>query len=92
MATMAQFGIFYRNDLSYFFFFFFFFYLQGTPMLPTKFRVSWPFSSSEEGNNRFSRWPPSWISDLNDFGYFYIYVIPMLPTNFQINWRFGTGK
>ena len=48
------------------------FYLQGTPMLPTKFRVSWPFSS-EEGRNRFSRWPPSWISDWNDFSYFYIY-------------------
>ena len=42
-------------------------------MLPTKFRVSWPFSSEEEGENRFSRWPPSWISDWNDFSYFYIY-------------------
>ena len=31
-------------------------------MLPTKFRVNWPFSSAEEGKNRFSRWPPSWIS------------------------------
>ena len=42
-------------------------------MLPTKFRVNWPFSSEEEGKNRFSRWPPSWISDRNDFSYFYIY-------------------
>ena len=40
-----------------------FFYLQVTPMLPTKFRVNWPFSSEEEGKNRFSRWPPSWISN-----------------------------
>ena len=48
------------------------FYLQVTPMLPTKFRVNWPFSSEEEGQNRFSRWPPSWISDRNDFSYFYI--------------------
>ena len=42
-------------------------------MLPIKFRVNWPFSSEEEGKNRFSRWPPSWISDWNDFSYFYIY-------------------
>ena len=25
------------------------FYLQVTPMLPTKFRVNWPFISEEEG-------------------------------------------
>ena len=42
-------------------------------MLPTKFRVNWPFSSEEEGKNRFSRWPQSWISNRNDFSYFYIY-------------------
>ena len=47
--------------------------LQVTPMLPTKFRVNWPFSSEEEGKNRFSRWPPPWISDRNDFSYFYVY-------------------
>ena len=35
-------------------------------------QVSWPFSSEEEGKYRFSRWPPSWISNLNDFSYFYI--------------------
>ena len=35
-------------------------------MLPTKFRVNWPFGSGEEAKNRFSRWLPwqtSWISD-----------------------------
>ena len=40
--------------------------LRVTPMLPTKFRVNWPFSSGEEAKNRFSRWLPwrsSWISD-----------------------------
>ena len=42
-------------------------------MLPTKFQVSWPFSSEEEGKNRFSRWPPSWISDRNNFSYFNIF-------------------
>ena len=40
--------------------------LRVTPMLPTKFRVNWPFSSGEEAKNRFSRWLPwwpSWISN-----------------------------
>ena len=48
------------------------FYLQMTQMLPTKFRVNWPFSSGE-AKNRFSKWPSwrsFWISDLNDFSYF----------------------
>ena len=49
------------------------FYLQVIPMLPTKFRVSWSFSSEGEGKNRFSRCPTSWISDWNIFSYFYIY-------------------
>ena len=44
-------------------------------MLPTKFRVNWPFSSSEEGKNRFLRWPPSWISNRNNFSYLYIYKL-----------------
>ena len=44
--------------------------LQVAPMLPTMFRVKWPFGSGEEAKNRFSRWPPSWISDRNDFSYF----------------------
>ena len=46
--------------------------LQIITMLPTKFRVNWPFSS-EEAKNRFSRrppWPPSWISDRDNFSYF----------------------
>ena len=32
-----------------------FFYVQVTLMLPTKFRVKWPFGSAEEAKNRFSR-------------------------------------
>ena len=40
-------------------------------MLPTKFRVKWHFGSGEEVKNRLSRWPPSWISDCNDFSYFW---------------------
>ena len=43
--------------------------LQVSPMLLTKFQVNKPFSSGE-AKNRFSRWPPSWISDWNDFSYF----------------------
>ena len=47
--------------------------LWVTPMLPTKFRVNWPFGSGE-AKNRFSRWLPwlpSWISDWHDFSYFW---------------------
>ena len=47
--------------------------LRVTLMLPTKFRVNWPFGSKEEAKNRFSRWlpwRPSWISDWHDFSYF----------------------
>ena len=50
------------------------FYLQVTHMLPTKFRVKWPFSSGEEAKNRCSRWLPwwpCWISDWNNFSYFW---------------------
>ena len=53
--------------------------LRVTPMLPTKFRVNWPFSSGEEAKNRFSRWlpwRPSWISDWHNFSYFLIYKSP----------------
>ena len=48
--------------------------LRVTPMLPTKFRVNWPFGSEEEAKNRFSRWlpwRPSWISDWHNFSYFW---------------------
>ena len=48
------------------------FYLQVTLIFSTKLRVNWPFSSEEERWNRFSRWPPSWISDRNDFSHLYI--------------------
>ena len=47
--------------------------LQVIPMLPTKFRVNWPFGSGEEAKNRFSTWLPRrsfWIFDRNDFSYF----------------------
>ena len=44
--------------------------VQVTLMLPTKFQVNWPFCSGEEGKNRFSRWPPPWILDQNNFSYF----------------------
>ena len=39
------------------------FALQDTPMLPTKFQVSWLFSSGGEAKNIFSRWRPCLISD-----------------------------
>ena len=69
--------------------------LQVTPMLPTKFRVNWPFSSGEEAKNRFSRWlpwRPSWISDCTILAIFDLQVTPMSPTRFEVNWPFGAGE
>ena len=37
-----------------------------------KFQVNWPFGSAAEPENRFSRWPPSCISDRNNFSYFWV--------------------
>ena len=51
-----------QNDFGYF-------WSTVTLMLPTKFQVTWPFSSGE-AKNRFSRWQPSWTSDQNNFNYF----------------------
>ena len=46
--------------------------LQFTLILPTKFRVSRPFGSGEEAQNRFSSWLPcrsSWNSDRNNLSF-----------------------
>ena len=68
------------------------FELQVIPILPTRFRVNWPFVLGEEAKNKFSRWPPSWISDRNNFSYFCSTRHPMLPTKFRVNWPFDSGE
>ena len=53
-----------------------FFYLQDAMILPTKFRVSWPFGSGDV-QTRFSRWwswQPFWILHRNDFYYYYFFM------------------
>ena len=55
--------------------------LQVTLMLSTKPQVNWPFGSGE-AKHLFTRWWPSWISDLNYFSYFYLQDTRMLPTKF----------
>ena len=52
-------------------------------MFPTKLQVNWPFGSGKEAKNRFSIWPPSWISDQNNFNYFYLQVAPMFLPSFK---------
>ena len=50
------------------------FHLPVNPVLPTEFRLKWPFGSEEDVKNRFSKWPswwPPWISDWNGFSYFW---------------------
>ena len=47
-------------------------------MLPNnKFQDNWTFRSGEEAKNRFSRWQPSWISDLNNLSYFWYTSHPL---------------
>ena len=65
---------------------------QVTLMLPTKFKVSWPFSSGEEAKNRFKRRQPSWIFVGNNLVSFDLQVTLMLPTKFQVNWSFSSAK
>ena len=62
--------------------------LQVALILPTKFHVKWPFSS-EEAQNRFSRWP-SWISDWSHFSYFWSRNCP--DTSCQVNCPFSSGE
>ena len=53
--------------------------LQVTPMLPTKFGVSWLSVQEKKGKISFWRWQPwwpSWISNLNDFSYFWSISLP----------------
>ena len=51
---------------------FFYFWSTRHPKLPTPIRAKWPFGSGEQVK---SRWPPSWISDQQDFPTF-IYKSP----------------
>ena len=63
-------------------------------MLPTKFRVNWPFSSGEEAKNfqdcchgSHLGYPIGTILAIFD-----LQVTPMSPTKFGINWPFGAGE
>ena len=59
--------------------------LQVAPILPTKFRVNWPFGSGEEVQ-QFVKWWPSWIFDLNDFSYF-----SSTDTSYQVSSQLAFG-
>ena len=69
--------------------------LQVTPMLPIKFRASWPFGSAEEAKIDFQDG-----SHGGHLGYlirtilaiFHLLVNQMLPTNFGVNWPFSSGE
>ena len=61
-------------------------------MLPTKFRVNWPFGSGKEAKYRFSRWPPPLDFSQNNLGIFYQQVTLVLPTKFRVNWPLGSGE
>ena len=62
-------------------------------MLPSKFRVNWPFSSGEEAKNKFQ-------DDGGHLGLpigmnlaiFDLQVSLLTPTKFQVKWPFGSGE
>ena len=57
-------------------------------MLPTKFRVNWPFCSGEDAKNGgHLGFPIRKILPI-----FNLQVTPMLPTKFPVNWPFGSGE
>ena len=63
--------------------------LQVTQMLPTKFRVNWPFGSGE-GKNRFSRRLGFPIGTI--LATFDLQVTLMLLTKFRVKWPFHSGE
>ena len=65
-----------------------------TQMLPTKFRVNWPFGSGEDAKNRFLGGRHGGHLEFligTILSIFDLQVSPMLPTKFQANWSFGSG-
>ena len=59
-------------------------------MLPTKFRVSWPFGSGEEAKNRFSRCLGPAIQTV--LAIFDLQVTPKLPNQVRVSWPFGSEE
>ena len=69
--------------------------LLVTQMLPTQFRVNWPFGSGEEAKIDFQdgchgAYPGFMISTI--LAIFDLQVTPMLPTKFGVKWPFGSGE
>ena len=66
-------------------------------MLPTKFRVNWPFSSGSKKRRKIHfqdgchgghlGYPIGTILAIFD-----LQVTPMSPTKFGVNWPFGAGE
>ena len=56
--------------------------LQVILILPTKFKVNWSFASTEEFQNRFSRWPPwndrTWVEQFQLFLIYFLSSIELI--------------
>ena len=61
-------------------------------MLPTKFRLKWPFGSREEAKNSFQDGRHLGFPIETTLAIFDLNVIPMFSTSFRVNWPFGSGK
>ena len=59
--------------------------LHAVTILPTRFRVSWPFGSGEAAQTRFSRWQTwllSWICYPTILSILDLQVVLILPNKF----------
>ena len=69
--------------------------VQVPQMLPTKFRVNWPFGSEKKRKIDFQdgchgAYPGFTIGMI--LAIFDLQVTSMLPTKFGVNWPFGSGE
>ena len=66
--------------------------LQVTPILPTKFRVNWPFCSGEEAKIGFQDGHHLGFPIGTILAIFDLQVSPMFPTKFKVNKPFRSGE
>ena len=70
------------------------FHLKLALILPTKFRVNWPFGSGEvrNGFKDGGHGDHLGFSIGTIFTVFDLQIGPILPSTFRVNWPFGSGE
>ena len=64
-------------------------WLQVAPILPSKFRVNWPFRSEVKNGGSCGHLE---LSVGTILAIYYLQVTSTLPTKFGVNWPFGSGE